>query len=73
MKDIQIEIETEIDDDIRYQNATATRDGLVGHGGGYSSEIARERAISDLRRQEKALNPSTPNFENTPEAFLMRN
>jgi hypothetical protein len=72
MNDISIETSRERDDDVWEVTATATRAGVVGHGAGYSTEKAIERAKENLIKNEKKLAPVSPNFENTPESRMMR-
>lgn len=71
MKDIQVETSREANDDVWEVTATATRAGVVGHGSGYCSNKAIERAEENLIKKEKALTPVSPNWENTPESKLI--
>jgi hypothetical protein len=69
-KNIEIQVVRETEDDCYRHYATAKRDGVTGHGEGYTEASAIVRAKLDLEKREKGFTPTTPNWENTPEAFL---
>lgn len=72
MKDIQFTVVRESDDDTWIYTVSASREGLVAHGTGWTERTAKLRATDNLKLKEKSLSPTSPEWENTPESNLIK-